>query len=190
MHSPFRKRGVILAGLLALALAAALPTLAVAKPEPGAKKAKGFRLFARPLGAMTINNVYCGLSSDGQVCVDSTNSSTIGGGYWPKGTADQYIFNSGLQLAGVIGADGGPWAGDTTGAFFFDPKGTTQHGTQVEPIYNTSDPDDFANLPRPATCRRWPRATRAPAISTRCSRAGPRPPRATSGGCRGTATRR
>ncbi len=147
MHSPFRKRGVILAGLLALALAAALPTLAVAKPEPGAKKAKGFRLFARPLGAMTINNVYCGLSSDGQVCVDSTNSSTIGGGYWPKGTADQYIFNSGLQLAGVVGADGGPWAGDTTGAFFFDPKGTTQHGTQVEPIYNTSDPSDFANMP-------------------------------------------
>ena len=29
MHSPFRKRGVILAGLLALALAAALPMLAV-----------------------------------------------------------------------------------------------------------------------------------------------------------------
>ena len=149
MHSPFRKRGVILASLLALALAAALPSSAMAKPEPGAKKstARGFRLFARPLGAMTINRIYCGLSSDGQVCVDSTNSSTIGGGYWPKGTADQYIFNSGLQLAGVVGADGGPWAGDTTGAFFFDPKGTTQHGTQVEPIYNTSNADDFANLP-------------------------------------------
>ncbi|HRZ09997.1 MAG TPA: hypothetical protein P5319_08850, partial [Gemmatimonadales bacterium] len=149
MHSPFRKRGVILASLLALALAAALPSSAMAKPEPGAKKstARGFRLFARPLGAMTINRVYCGLSSDGQVCVDSTNSSTIGGGYWPKGTADQYIFNSGLQLAGVVGADGGPWAGDTTGAFFFDPKGTTQHGTQVEPIYNTSNSDDFSNLP-------------------------------------------
>ena len=149
MHSPFRKRGVILASLLALALAAALPSSAMAKPEPGAKKstARGFRLFARPLGAMTINRIYCGLSSDGQVCVDSTNSSTVGGGYWPKGTADQYIFNSGLQLAGIVGPDGGPWAGDTTGAFFFDPKGTTQHGTQVEPIYNTASSDDFANLP-------------------------------------------
>jgi hypothetical protein len=147
MHSPFRKRGVILASLLALALAAAMPSPAMAKPEPGAKKATGFRLFARPLGAMTINRVYCGLSSDGQICVDSTNSSTIGGGYWPKGTADQYIFNTGLQLAGVVGADGGPWAGDTTGAFFFDPKGTTQHGTQVEPIYNTANPADFEDLP-------------------------------------------
>ena len=147
MHSPFRKRGVILAGLLALALATALPTLAVAKPEPGAKKTRGFRLFAKANGAMTINNVYCGLAADGEVCVDSTNSSTIGGGFWPKGTANQYIFNSGLQLAGVVGPDGGPWAGDTTGAFFFDPKGTTQHGTQVTPIYNTTSADDVANLP-------------------------------------------
>jgi hypothetical protein len=149
MHSPFRKRGVILASLLALALAAALPSPAMAKPEPGAKKASGFRLFARPLGAMTINRVYCGLSSDGQICVDSTNSSTIGGGYWPKGTADQYIFNTGLQLAGVVGADGGPWAGDTTGAFFFDPKGTTQHGTQVEPIYNMASTTDYNDICNP-----------------------------------------
>lgn len=147
MHSPFRKRGVILAGLLALALAAVTPTVAAAKPEPGAKKAKGFRLLAGALGAITINRVYCGLSSDGQICVDSTNSSTIGGGYWPRGTANQYIFNTGLQLAGIVGADGGPWAGDTTGAFFFDPKGTTQHGEQVEPIYNTTNSSDVENLP-------------------------------------------
>jgi hypothetical protein len=146
MHSPFRKRGLILAGLLALALAAVTPMIASATPEPGAKP-RGFRLFARSLGAMTINRIYCGLASDGQVCVDSTNSSTIGGGFWPKGTADQYIFNSGLQLAGIIGTDGGDWAGDTTGAFFFDPKGTTQHGEEVRPIYNTTDDDDFANLP-------------------------------------------
>ena len=146
MHSTFRKRGVILAGLLALALAAALPSTATAKPEPGAKKSRGFRLFSSPLGAMTINRIYCGLTSDGQVCVDSTNSSTVGGGYWPKGTADQYIFNSGLQLAGIVGTDGGPWAGDTTGAFFFDPKGTTQHGTQVEPIYNTTNSADVSSI--------------------------------------------
>lgn len=136
----------MLATLLALALAAALPSSAMAKPEPGAKKSTGFRLFARPLGAMTINRIYCGLSSDGQICVDSTNSSTIGGGYWPKGTADQYIFNTGLQLAGIVGSDGGPWAGDTTGAFFFDPKGTTQHGTQVTDIYNTANVDDYNSI--------------------------------------------
>ena len=131
----------MLAGLLAIALALVTPTLASAKPQPGAK-GRGFRLFARPLGALTINRVYCGLDSSGQVCVDSLGSSTIGGGYWPKGTADQYVFNSGLQAAGVIGPDGGPWAGDRTGAFFFDPKGTTLHGEQVQPIYKTTSLSD------------------------------------------------
>jgi hypothetical protein len=100
---------------------------------------------------MTINRVYCGMASDGQICVDSTNSSTIGGGFWPKGTPDQYIFNSGLQVAGIIGQDAGePWAGDTVGGFFFDPKGTTQHGEEVQPIYNASNPTDFAAWPEAA----------------------------------------
>jgi hypothetical protein len=143
MHSLFRKRGVTLFGLLALVLTAITPSLVEAKPEPGARP-RGFRMFARPLGALTINRVYCGLSSTGEVCVDSLNSSTIGGGFWPKGTANQYVFNSGLQAAGIIGPDGGPWAGDTTGAFFFDPKGTTQHGEQVQPIFNTQSAADNA----------------------------------------------
>jgi hypothetical protein len=155
MHSLFGKRGVMLAGLLALALAALTPTAASAKPEPGAR-GRGFRLFSKSLGALTVNRVYCGLATTGEVCVDSTNSSTIGGGYWPKGTADQYNFNSGLQLAGVIGGTkpANPWGGDTTGAFFFDPKGTTQHGQEVQPIYNSQNPDDVAN---------WPAAARVPA---------------------------
>jgi hypothetical protein len=142
MHSRFRSKGALLAVLAALVAGLLLaPATASAEPQPGAKK-RGFRLFARALGAMTINRIYCGLASDGRVCVDSTNSSTIGGGFWPKGTADQYIFNSGLQVAGIIGPDGGPWAGDTVGGFFFDPKGTTEHGEEVLPIFNTANPDD------------------------------------------------
>ena len=151
MHSLFGKRSVLLAGLLALAVTALASSSLEAKPEPGAKP-RGFRLFARSLGALTINRVYCGLATTGEVCVDSTNSSTIGGGYWPKGTPNQFVFNSGLQLAGVIGGTkpANPWGGDTTGGFFFDPKGTTQHGQQVEPIYNASNPDDVANWPQAA----------------------------------------
>ncbi len=147
MHSRFRTKGVLLAALIALVAGMTLPHSASAEPEPGAKK-KGFRLFARALGAMTINRVYCGLASDGQICVDSTNSSTIGGGFWPKGTADQYVFNSGLQVAGII--QGGPWNGDTVGGFFFDPKGTTQHGEEVEPIYNSANPADLEAWPEAA----------------------------------------
>jgi hypothetical protein len=142
-------KGVLLAALVAVLASAMVPSVASAGPEPGAKK-KGFRLFARALGAMTVNRIYCGLAAAGQICVDSTNSSTIGGGFWPKGTADQYVFNSGLQIAGVIGANGGPWANDTVGGFFFDPKGTTEHGEQVQPIYNASNPADLAAWPEAA----------------------------------------
>jgi hypothetical protein len=148
MHSFLRTRTVLLAALCSLGLAVLVPSVSAtvepAKPKPGVPGKRGFRLFARTLGAMTVNRVLCGLNSDGEICVDSTNSSTIGGGFWPKGTADQYVFNSGLQIAGIIGPDANPeWAGDTTGAFFFDPKGTTQHGEEVEPIYNTNNPDDL-----------------------------------------------
>jgi len=135
---------VVTLGLLALALAAVTPRVAEAKPKPG-KGAHGFRLFARSLGAMTINRVYCGLSATGEICVDSTNSSTIGGGFWPKGTPDQYVFNSGLQVAGIIDPNAGfTWAGDTTGALFFDPSGQITHGSAVSPIYNMTNPEDVA----------------------------------------------
>ncbi len=157
MHSTFGKRTLGWAGLLALVAVLLAPSPAGAVPEPGAK-GRGFRLFARSLGAITVNRVYCGLNSAGEVCVDSLGSSTIGGGYWPKGTADQYIFNSGLQLAGVI--QGGPWDQDTTGAFFFDPKGTTVHGSEVRPIYNSQNADDLAN---------WPAEARVPATGPSAS---------------------
>jgi hypothetical protein len=165
MHSFLRKRNLLFPGLFALAVAAMAPstaTAAAAKPKPGATKA-GFRLFARSLGALTINRVLCGLATTGEVCVDSTNSSTIGGGFWPKGTADQYVFNSGLQIAGIIGPEAPAWAGDTTGAFFFDPKGTTQHGEQVEPIYNSTNPDDNAFISDTSgTCNEVCRAAKVP----------------------------
>jgi hypothetical protein len=127
-------------------LALALPRSATAEPQPGAKR-KGFRLFARTAGALTINRVSCGLASVGNICTDSTGSAVTGGGFWPKGTADQYVFNSGLQVAGIIGPDGGPWAADTAGGFLFDPKGLTAHGETVEPIFNSTNAQDLANWP-------------------------------------------
>lgn len=157
MHGYTRKRGWLSAALLALALLAALPEVAFAKPQPGARP-RGFRLFARSLGAMVVNRIYCGLfAPKGQICVDSLGSSTIGGGFWPKGSAQQYVFNSGLQIAGKINNPGGAWHGDVTGAFLFDPKGTTEHGDEVQPIFNTQNPDDFANWPDVALVPEDPR---------------------------------
>lgn len=148
MHS-LGKRGVMAALLIALGAAATVPSTASAGPEPGAKRGTGVRLFARSLGALTINRVYYGLSNQGLVGVDSTNSSTIGGGFWPRGTGNQYMFNSGLQIAGVIQGQkpANPWGGDTTGGFFFDPKGTTEHGVGVTDIWNATNLSDVANWP-------------------------------------------
>jgi hypothetical protein len=149
MHSLSCKRGALLVCLAALTLTAFTPSAAAAKPEPGKK---GFRLFAGAGGALQVNRVFCGLTSFGNICTDSTGSSTIGGGFWPRGTANQYVFNSGLQVAGIIGPDGGPWAGHTTGAFIFNARGGGD-GQEVEPIFNSNNPDDAAN---------WPEAAKVP----------------------------
>ncbi len=146
MHGRLGMRGLLAVVGAALVLALALPATAEAKPKPGAKRS-GFRLFAQSLNALRVNRVDCGLNSDkGHICVDVFQSSTGGGGFWPRGSAQQYVFNSGLQLAGIIGANGGPWAGDTAGAFLFDPKGTTEHGAEVRPIVSTQDPSDNAQM--------------------------------------------
>ncbi|MDQ3207881.1 MAG: hypothetical protein M3Q37_04670, partial [Gemmatimonadota bacterium] len=163
MHPFLRMRNLLVVALCTVALAAVTPVDAGAEPKPGPRKPGGFRLLARSLGALVVNRVYCGLASDGRICVDSTNSSTIGGGFWPKGTADQYVFNSGLQIAGIIGPEVAAWAGDTTGAFFFDPKGTTEHGAEVEPIYNTANPDDNLFISDTSgTCNEVCRAAKVP----------------------------
>jgi hypothetical protein len=152
MHAFCRKSNLLWVVLLAFGLVAALPTPSAARPRPG-KPSQGFRLFAKATGALTVNRIYCGLGSAGEICVDSLNSSTIGGGFWPKGTADQYVFNSGLQLAGIIGDDANAeWAGDTTAGQLFSPRGDNV-GEQVEPIFNASDPVDLAN---------WPEAAKVP----------------------------
>jgi len=143
--------------LLLLALA---PAALSAQSAPKGS-ASGFRLYAKALAAITGNRVYCGLALSGEFCVDSTNSSTIGGGYWPKGSPQQYVFNSGLWVAGKIaGSNEWGWAGDTTGGFFFDAKGTTQHGEGVDGFWNSTNAAHRAE---------WPAAARVPASGASAS---------------------
>lgn len=101
-------------------------------------------------GANTLlqaNLVQCGLNNTGDVCTDVFDSPTGGGGFWPSGTTNQYIFNSGLQIAGVNSTQAGPWANDTVGAFFFDARGTQKHGVALTDVYNSLTPGDLANWP-------------------------------------------
>ena len=145
-------RGVVRVVVLVLFLAASTGSIGWGRPRPG--KPGGFRLRARAVGALAVNRVYCGLLSNGSICVDTTGSGRTGGGFWPKGTLDQYVYNSGLQVAGVIGGSGpaNPWAGDTAAAFFFNAAGAGT-GEEVEPIYDSGKPGDAAA---------WPEAARVP----------------------------
>jgi len=151
--SPLRATGSLRCACLIALTAIGAANLSA---EPDRRARRGFRLFARPVGALTINRVYCGIQALGNICTDSTGFGG-GGGFWPQGTINQYIFNSGLQLAGIIGSDGGDWAGDTTGAFFFDAAGGVGGGivsaSEVRPLHNLADLGDRAD---------WPAAARVP----------------------------
>ncbi len=135
--------------VLALGL---VPVLLQGQKVPNGS-AHGFRLFARAYVAFSVNRVWCGVDAYGNLCNEGNTESLIGAA-WPKGSGQSYIYNSGLQIAGVIQDTlGWAWAGDTTGAFFFDPKGTTEHGQVVEPVWNYADTADRA---------RWPQAAYVP----------------------------
>jgi hypothetical protein len=129
--------------------------LASAKPAPGRPgKRSGLNMFALTFGIMNVNRVFCGINNIGEICVDPTNSPVLGGGFWPKGTPDQYVFNSGLQLAGTIPATAGfLWAGDTVGAYFMDPRDTQSEGDPITLVYNSLDLGDAAAWPNGAVVR-------------------------------------
>ncbi len=144
----------VLAAVLLVAFSVQLAA-AAARPEPGARRSRsGFNLFAEVFTVFLVNRVACGINNLGEICVDPGNSPIGGGGFWPKGTPDQYIFNSGLQLAGIIPGDVGfAWANDTVGAYFMDPRGTQSQGDGITPVYNSLDPADAQDWPIGAVVR-------------------------------------
>ena len=134
----------VLTGAVLVVLAlCATASEAVAKPKPG----RGFRLFASAENIFTVNRVQCRVFSTGQIC--ATGSSTVGGGIWPRGTADQYVFGSGINIAGIIEAGDrsvNGYAGDTAGAFFNNTAGG-DNSEEVRPIFDSNDAADAAVWP-------------------------------------------
>ena len=141
-------RSVALAVLLVAA-----GTAANAKPGPS-KARRTFNLFAETFALFNVNRVACGISNRGAICYDPGGSPIGGGGFWPRGTPDGYIYGSGLQAAGIIAADAGfAWAGDTVGAEFYDPSIGPSHGNGLSPVYNSIVPADLATWPIGAVVR-------------------------------------
>ncbi|MBI4513350.1 MAG: T9SS type A sorting domain-containing protein [Gemmatimonadetes bacterium] len=138
--------------ILMLAAAVAAPSAwADRNPEAAARAKSRFNLSAGATLVLDVNLVQCGITNEGEVCVNVFNSPTGGGGFWPKGTANQYVFNSGLQIAGRVPRDAGfAWAGDTVAAFFFDARGDQLHGDFITNIFNSLDAADVAAWPEEA----------------------------------------
>ena len=122
----------VAAAVLGLALGAVPLVVAPALAKPSdAVRRRPFSLFALPTEFMQVNNIYCPVSNRGLVCVDPTFSPVLEGGFWPRGTPDSYIFNSGVQFGGVISNSPFAPAGfngvaDTVGVYFMDPRGRAE----------------------------------------------------------------
>lgn len=143
-------RWPLAAALLALVL---LPSLVGAQSVEDKYRAQRernslFNLAAGPSTVLQVNQYQCGLVNTGDTCTDVFDSPTGGGGFWPTGSPNQYMFNSGLQVVGIIPESANfAWAGDTTGAFFMDASGLRQHGTPITDIYNSLNADDLESWP-------------------------------------------
>jgi hypothetical protein len=133
-----------------------------ARPERGGsrrpaaqRQRTAFRLFqGSSIASLEVNRAYCGITQDGQVCTDVTGSPVLGGGSWPRGTPDQYIFQTGVQVAGIIDPSAGfEWAGDTVGAWAVDTRGPGEHTQGLTGIYNSLNATDLANWPSAAVVR-------------------------------------
>ena len=110
------------------------------------------RLFSFEGTVLSANRVSCGIDNVGELCADASGSPVLGGGFWPRGTVDQYVFNSGLQIAGIIPTTAGggkatfPWAGDTVGAFFLDERGDQAVGEAATPLVDSRAPGGAIRL--------------------------------------------
>lgn len=104
-------------------------------------------LYSAPTVRLSGNRVECGITNRGAICANVFGSPTGGGGNWPAGTPDGYIFASGLQVAGIYSPAAGPWASDTVGAYLFDPSGTVPHASALTDIFDSTDPEDVASWP-------------------------------------------
>jgi hypothetical protein len=143
------------ATVLALALGAMPLVVAPAAAKPSDKvRRSAFSLFAVPIDILQVNNVFCPVSNRGKVCVNQNDNPLLEGGFWPRGTPDSYIYNSGLQIGGVI--LNSPFTGgtaDTVGVYFMDPRGSQQEGEGLTNVYNSANTSDQAAWPNGAVAR-------------------------------------
>ncbi len=94
--------------LATVVLSLALPQMAGAR-KPGdtgkAKRSGDTDLSVISRMFTTTNSIIFGLDNRGNLGKDPGGSSTTGGGFW-RARTDQYVFQSGLHVAGIFDSDG------------------------------------------------------------------------------------
>jgi hypothetical protein len=129
--------------------------LLVAQAPPKHSTARSQRAFS--IQVLDGNRVLCPIDDLGHLCADV--GEVLAAGFWPRGSPDQYIFQSGLQLAGLIPVTAGggrpsfPWAGDTIGAFFTDLRGAQSSSQPLTTMYSSRDTADVRLWPDGAVAR-------------------------------------
>jgi len=113
------EKNIVRHACLALALGAfllsAAGTAEARRPgDTGKRKAApaGPALAAFLTRTSTGNRVEFNLSNNGYLAVDPSRGAVTPGGFWPSGSEDAYIYQSGLNVMGIIDADGDGIASD------------------------------------------------------------------------------
>jgi hypothetical protein len=140
-------RGILtLSGAILITLVVHLPAAAQQETDKHRRASESIALSAVPRLVLTSNDLQCIILNNGLIC-SSQQDLGGGGGWYPTGTPNDYIFNSGFQIAGITADDAGPWARDTAGAYFFDARFNIAHGSALTQIYDSRDSDDLENWP-------------------------------------------
>ncbi len=137
-----------------LGFVATVRPAAAAPPWPAPRTPPVHLLASLNVITYAPNRTVDGFSSAGVFGIDTSGAGVAQGGFWPRGTRDNYIWQSGLELAGVIGGDRGsnPWAGDTVSAKCADLFGDQRHCEAVSDLLlstsvDSADWPDLARVP-------------------------------------------
>jgi hypothetical protein len=153
MRSTSSTRAAATVLLLALGVMPLVVAPAAAKPSDTARR-RAFNLFSVPIDILQVNNLFCPVSNRGKVCVNQNDNPLLEGGFWPRGTPDSYIYNSGLQIGGII--PNSPFTAgtaDTVGVYFMDPRGSQFEGEGVTNVFNSANTADQSAWPNGAIAR-------------------------------------
>ena len=139
--------------MLAMFLLGAWPLVMAARPWPDSERTPGgFRLMARSIAVLNANQVFCGLQRGGSdLCRLGRIEAISPAGSGPRARRIITSLTRGCRSLGSLAGCGRRTRGRAIRqqSFFINFRGGG-NGEQVQPIYNSLNPNDVANWPAAA----------------------------------------